>query len=182
MSRAANLLHRMEGRALNGQYELSSLIGSGGFADVYRAFDRSTGGAVAVKILHQHMARDTEVVRRFSREARVARQIVDAHVVRILDTGEDDGLYFIVMEYVQGITLHKLAAQRGPLAPAEVVDLGCQALLGLAAAHDIGVIHRDVKPANLIVTSAGSCRSWTSASPSLPLETRRRGPVPHGHP
>jgi serine/threonine-protein kinase len=148
----------LQGRALGGRYELDGLIGSGGFADVYRAFDRATGDVVAIKVLYEHLARDPEVVRRFVREARVASQIVEPHVVRILDTGVDDGLNYMVMELVQGETLFKLLADGRAFAPSEIVDLGSQALLGLEAAHQTGVIHRDIKPANLILTPDGTLK------------------------
>jgi serine/threonine-protein kinase len=148
----------LQGRARGGRYELDGLIGSGGFADVYRAFDRATGDVVAIKVLYEHLARDPEVVRRFVREARVASQIVEPHVVRILDTGVDDGLNYMVMELVQGETLFKLLADGRAFAPTEIVDLGSQALLGLEAAHQTGVIHRDIKPANLILTPDGTLK------------------------
>ncbi|MFN8634923.1 MAG: protein kinase [Chloroflexota bacterium] len=153
MSRAANLRSRLDGRALGGRYELTTVIGSGGFADVYRARDQHTDSVVAIKVLHDHMTDDEEALRRFTSEALVASRLREPHIVRILDTGEDDGIHYIVMEYVQGLTLQKLVAQKRMFTPAEVVHFGCQALLGLGAAHAIGVIHRDVKPANLIVTA-----------------------------
>ena len=155
MGRSAQLQNRLQGRALGGQYELVTLIGSGGFADVYHAFDRRSREPVAIKVLYEHMARDPEVVKRFAREARVASQIVEQHVVRLLDTGQDAGTYFIVMELVEGSTLYKVLADGRIFTPDEIVDIGSQALSGLEAAHAIGVVHRDVKPANLILTSEG---------------------------
>jgi serine/threonine-protein kinase len=120
------------------------------------ARDMELDREVALKRLAENLARDDDLRARFQREARLAAKLAHANVVRIYDVGEDDeGRPFIAMEYVEGETLAERVARRGPLPPAEVAELGIQACRALAAAHDAGLVHRDVKPQNLLLRSDG---------------------------
>jgi serine/threonine-protein kinase len=110
---------------------------------------------VALKRLAENLARDEELRRRFLREPRLAARLAHPNVVRVFDVGEDDGRPFIAMEYVEGETLAELLARRGHLPPAEAAALGVQICAGLAAVHDAGLVHRDVKPQNLLLRTDG---------------------------
>jgi serine/threonine-protein kinase len=113
---------------------------------------------VALKRLAENLARDEDLRRRFLREARLAARLAHPNVVRVFDVGDDDGRPFIAMEYVEGETLAELLARRGRLRPSEVASLGVQACAALAAAHAAGLVHRDVKPQNLLLGADGSLR------------------------
>jgi eukaryotic-like serine/threonine-protein kinase len=130
-----------------GRYRIERELGRGGMATVYLAHDEELERPVAVKLLFEHLAGDEAFRARFVREARLAGGLSHPNVVRVYDAGETDGRPFIVMEYVPGTSL----AQAGRLAPGPVVELGVQACAGLQHAHDAGLVHRDVKPANLLV-------------------------------
>lgn len=150
----------LSGQTIGGVYQLTVLVGSGGFADVYLARDVRTNQVVAVKVLHAHLARDPAIVRRFMAEARDALRVVDPRVVRVLDAGSDGALQYLVMEYVQGHTLADMLAARlargeGPFPVAEAVRIGRQVLGALAIVHEAGLVHRDVKPQNLMLTTEG---------------------------
>src|SRR5688572_11180772 len=126
-------------------YRILEDVGRGGFAVVYLARDLRSNGIVAVKVLHEHLTHDPTLVRWFDREAKLARRLSEPHVVRVLDAGVDARKHFLVMEYVQGHTLDDLLRQQGPLPPKQAVDLGCQVLIALEAAHREGIVHRDIK-------------------------------------
>jgi serine/threonine protein kinase len=130
-----------------GRYRIERELGRGGMATVHLAHDEELGRPVALKLLPEHLAGDDAFRARFLREARLAGRLSHPNVVRVYDAGEADGRPFIVMEYVPGTSL----AQAGRLAPGRVVELGVQACAGLQHAHDAGLVHRDVKPANLLV-------------------------------
>jgi len=130
-----------------GRYRIERELGRGGMATVHVAHDEELGRPVALKLLPEHLAGDDAFRARFLREARLAGRLSHPNVVRVYDAGEADGRPFIVMEYVPGTSL----AQAGRLAPGRVVELGVQACAGLQHAHDAGLVHRDVKPANLLV-------------------------------
>jgi serine/threonine-protein kinase len=138
-----------------GRYRLERALGSGGMAVVYCARDEELSRTVAVKLLAEHLMEDREFRQRFLREARVAARLSHPNVVAIYDAGEDDGRPFIVMELVEGETLGNVLARRGRLPPHEVVELGIQAAAGLAHAHARGLVHRDVKPHNLLIRTDG---------------------------
>ena len=134
-----------------GRYRIERELGRGGMAEVYLARDEELDRPVAVKLLPEHLAADEAFRARFVREARLAGRLSHPNVVRVYDAGEADGRPFIVMEYVPGRSL----ADSGARPVAEVVDLGVQACAGLQHAHDAGLVHRDVKPANLLVREDG---------------------------
>ncbi|HEU5476517.1 MAG TPA: serine/threonine-protein kinase [Gaiellaceae bacterium] len=138
-----------------GRYEFVRPLGHGAMATVDLAHDVELDRLVALKRLADNLARDTDLRRRFLREARLAARLAHPNVVRVFDVGEDDGRPFIAMEYVEGETLAELSARRGPLPPAEVAELGMQACAGLTAAHAAGFVHRDVKPQNLLLSTDG---------------------------
>ncbi|SDS90656.1 serine/threonine-protein kinase [Actinopolymorpha singaporensis] len=140
-----------------GRYRLEELLSRGGMGEVWRAHDSTLGRPVAVKLLHAGVteAGDRE---RFVREARAAAQLSHRNVVAVFDVGEWSGRPFLVMELLDGRTLAAILAARGPLPPDDVRDLGAQAAAGLHAAHQAGVVHRDVKPSNLVRTQDGSLK------------------------
>jgi eukaryotic-like serine/threonine-protein kinase len=138
-----------------GRYEATRELGRGGMAVVYLAHDRELDRPVAVKVLDGHVGADPELVARFRREAMTAARLAHANVVRVYDAGEDEGRLWIVMEYVEGETLDGIAAREGRLAPDRVLELAAQACAGLGYAHEHGVVHRDVKPANLLLRPDG---------------------------
>lgn len=141
-----------------GRYELIRPLGHGAMATVDLTHDVELDRPVALKRLADNLARDEDLRRRFLREARLAARLSHPNVVRVFDVGEDDGHPFIAMEYVEGETLAELLARRGRLSPGEVAKLGVQACAALAAAHAAGLVHRDVKPQNLILGSDGVLR------------------------
>ena len=142
----------MIGQVLNGNYRLTDLVGSGGYADVYLARDLRTNTIVAVKVLHAHVATDPDIAARFEREVNLARRLQTPHIARVLDSGQDStSPPYLVMEFVQGLTLAELIKRNGPFPIKEAVEIGDQLLSALGAAHAIGIIHRDVKPQNLLL-------------------------------
>jgi serine/threonine-protein kinase len=138
-----------------GRYELVRPLGHGAMATVDLAQDVELDRPVALKRLAENLARDEDLRRRFVREARLAARLAHPNVVRVFDVGEDEGRPFIAMEYVEGETLAELVARRGSLPAAEVATLGVQMCAALAAAHAAGLVHRDVKPQNLLLGSDG---------------------------
>ncbi len=142
-------------RTLAERYELGPAIGEGGMGRVHRGFDRALGRPVAVKILTPPNDRDGAFVQRFRREARSAARLSHPNVVAIVDTGSDGGTEFIVTELVEGETLSDVLRREGQLAPGRAVDIGRGICRGLEAAHRLGVVHRDIKPGNLMLTDGG---------------------------
>ena len=140
---------------IDGRYRVIDRIGAGGMADVYLAHDELLGREVAVKILHERFASDEEFVERFRREASAAAQLSHPNVVAIFDRGSWNGTYYIAMEYVPGQTLKSLIRERGPLPPDEAIDIAIQVLRAASFAHRHGVIHRDIKPHNVILGEEG---------------------------
>jgi serine/threonine protein kinase len=138
-----------------GRYELVRPLGHGAMATVDLANDVELGRPVALKRLAENLARDDDLRKRFLREARLAARLAHPNVVRVFDVGEDGGRPFIAMEYVEGETLADLVARRGPLPAAEAASLGMQICAGLAGAHAAGLVHRDVKPQNLLLGADG---------------------------
>ena len=134
-----------------GRYALDKALGRGGMAVVHLAHDRQLDRRVAVKILDESLAADEEYGRRFRREATTAARLSHPNVVQVYDFGEEDERLYIVMEFVDGITLDDLIRRDGPLPLARVLELADQACRGLQYAHEQGLVHRDVKPGNLLV-------------------------------
>ncbi len=139
------------GTIVDGRYEIESRLGSGGMADVYLATDRQLGRRVALKVLYRRFAQDAEFVERFRREASSAAGLQHQHVVSVYDRGEWDGTYYIAMAYLEGRSLKAVIHQEAPLDPARAIDLTIQILRAARFAHRRGVIHRDLKPHNVIV-------------------------------
>jgi serine/threonine protein kinase len=138
-----------------GRYRCERELGHGGMATVYLAHDSELERPVALKLLAENLAGDEEFRRRFLREARLAAKLLHPNIVQVFDAGEDEGRPYIVMEYVEGETVAELLARRGKLTTEEAVDLAVQVCGGLEHAHEQGLVHRDVKPANLLVRSDG---------------------------
>lgn len=143
-----------KGRILADRYELKELIGQGGMADVYLAYDDILKREVAVKILRSSLTGDPIYITRFHREARAAAALCHRNIVEIYDVGEEDDLYYIVMEYVRGQTLKELINKRGALHYVEAVDIMKQVVSATALAHSMGIVHRDLKPQNILVTDS----------------------------
>jgi serine/threonine-protein kinase len=139
------------GEVIGGRYELEELVGTGGMSSVYRAHDRLLERKVALKILHERYGEDDEYVERFRREARAVAQLAHPNIVTVIDRGEDEGRQFIVFEYVDGENLKQVVEREGPLAIDRVLELGLEIAQGLAFAHERGIVHRDVKPQNVLL-------------------------------
>ena len=149
----------MLGDTLGGRYLLSGLLGAGGMAEVFLAHDRMLGRDLALKVLKEHYAKDERFVRRFQKEARSAAALNHPNVVQIYDQGRaEDGRYYIAMEHVPGGSLEDLILRRGPLAPSEAVRLASQVAEALHAAHARGIVHRDIKPQNVLIGEAGDAK------------------------
>ena len=144
-----------KGYKVNDRYEIIKTIGEGGMANVYLANDTILDRQVAVKILRGDLAHDEKFVRRFQREAISASSLSHPNIVEMYDVGEDDEKYFIVMEYVNGKTLKNLIKKRGALILEEVIDIMLQLTSGIAHAHDSYIIHRDIKPQNVMILDDG---------------------------
>src|SRR5919204_1630167 len=149
---------RMVGERIADRYELEELCGSGGMSSVYRARDTLLDRNVALKILHEHYTDDDEYVERFRREARAVAQLQHPNIVTVIDRGEDGGRQFIVFEYIDGENLKELVARRGRLSVRDALELALQVARGLAFAHNHGVVHRDVKPQNVLLNGDGRAK------------------------
>jgi beta-lactam-binding protein with PASTA domain len=134
------------------RYRVTERIGTGGMADVYKAVDETLGRTVAVKVLHQRLADDPDFVQRFRHEASAAANLSHPGIVNIYDYGVESGTYYIVMELIRGTDLKAVVKQRGPIDPLKVADYGAQAAAALSVAHGYGIIHRDIKPQNIVLT------------------------------
>ncbi len=145
----------VKGYKINDRYQIIKTLGEGGMANVYLAHDNILDRDVAVKVLRGDLANDEKFVRRFQREALSASSLSHPNIVQMYDVGEDDGQYYIVMEYVDGKTLKQVLKQRGHLSITEVIDIMLQVTDGMAHAHDAYIIHRDIKPQNIMILSNG---------------------------
>jgi len=143
------------GTVLGNRYEILSEIGSGGMARVYKAKDRFLQRIVAIKVLKDEFREDTEFLKRFDTEAQAAASLTHPNIVQIYDVGCDNNCYYIVMEYVDGITLKEYIANKGSLNWKEAVDISVQICNALSKAHSRNIIHRDIKPSNILMTSDG---------------------------
>jgi eukaryotic-like serine/threonine-protein kinase len=141
----------MEAGTLSGRYQTGERLGSGGMSNVYKATDLILERTVAVKILAEHLSDDERFVARFRREALAVAKLIHPNIVQVYDTGVDEGSHYIVMEYVEGRSGAQILQRQGPVGPETAAEIGIQACAGLDYAHRRGIIHRDVKPGNLMV-------------------------------
>ena len=148
----------MVGELIAGRYELVELVGTGGMSSVYRAYDRLLERDVALKILHESHAADPDTIERFRREARAVAQLSHPNIVRVIDRGDDAGRQYIVFEYLDGENLHALVERTGPLPVRGALEAAIQVGYALAFAHRHGIVHRDVKPQNVLVSGDGTAK------------------------
>ena len=150
------------GRLLDGRYEITQRLARGGMATVYRAVDTRLTRTVAVKVMHVGLGDDAEFARKFDREARAAAKLSHPNVVSVFDQGQDlegpNSRPYIVMEYVQGQTLRDVLNREAPMAPSRALELMDPVFAALAAAHDAGLVHRDVKPENVLISERGQIK------------------------
>jgi serine/threonine-protein kinase len=146
------------GELIVGRYELEELAGEGGMSSVYRAYDTVLERRVAIKVLHEHFSRDPEYVERFRREARAIARLAHPNVVTVIDRGEWEGRQFIVFEHVAGENLKALIVREGPLPVDRALALACQIARALSFAHELGIVHRDVKPHNVLLDGTGTAK------------------------
>jgi serine/threonine protein kinase len=147
--------HKVIGKILGNRYRILREIGSGGMAWVYLAEDINEGRLVAIKILYPQFSEDITYIQRFNREAKLASTLFDQHIVRVLDYGASRDVHYLVMEYIEGQDLHSIIDQHGSLPWREVLNLIDQLATALEHAHLHGIVHRDIKPQNLMITSDG---------------------------
>ena len=147
-----------KGQKINDRYEIIKSIGEGGMANVYLGHDTILDRNVAIKVLRGDLSNDEKFVRRFQREALSASSLAHPNIVEMYDVGEDDGTYYIVMEYVEGKTLKQLLKKRGTLTLSEAIDIMSQLTDGMAHAHDSYIIHRDLKPQNIMIKDDGQIK------------------------
>jgi eukaryotic-like serine/threonine-protein kinase len=148
----------MVGEVLADRYELEELVGTGGMSSVFRAHDRLLDRKVALKILHQQYSSDDDYVERFRREARSVAALSHPNIVTVIDRGEHEERQFIVFEYVEGENLKRLIERRGPSPVPAALELAIQIARGLAFAHQQGLVHRDVKPQNVLLNGDGRAK------------------------
>ncbi len=145
----------MKGQKISDRYQIVKSIGEGGMANVFLAYDTILDRNVAIKVLRGDLANDEKFVRRFQREALAASSLSNPNIVEVYDVGEDNGEYYIVMEYIEGKHLKQLLKKRGKLTVSEAVDIVSQITDGLSVAHDSYIIHRDIKPQNIMILENG---------------------------
>lgn len=146
------------GTILANRYEILEKIGTGGMSDVYKALDHSLGREVAIKVLKAEFSQDSTFVSKFRAEAQSAAVLEHPNIVNIYDVGSEDGLYYIVMEYVEGITLKNYIATKGRLGYNEAISIAIQVAKGIEAAHNKGIVHQDIKPQNIIISKDGKVK------------------------
>jgi serine/threonine protein kinase len=154
----------MGATVISGRYQLGDRLGSGGMSTVYKAVDRVLERTVAVKVLAEHLSDDEKFVARFRREALAVAKLIHPNIVQVYDTGVDEARHYIVMEYVEGRSGAQLLQSRGRIGPEAAVEIGVQSCAGLEYAHRQGIIHRDVKPGNLMVIGGPAGRRGTAPS------------------
>lgn len=148
----------MTGRTFSGRYEIKDRIGIGGMAEVYRAVDNVLGRVVAVKVMLPQYAADVDFTRRFRQEAASAANLQSPYIVNVYDWGQDGQTYFIVMEFVRGSDLKTAIQQRGAINQRKVAEIGAQVCQALTVAHNQDIIHRDIKPQNIMVQPDGNVK------------------------
>ncbi|HWC11876.1 MAG TPA: protein kinase, partial [Acidimicrobiales bacterium] len=164
----------MADRVLSGRYRVVRHLARGGMAEVYLAHDQLLDRRVAVKVLFPELAQDGSFVERFRREARAAAGLNHHNIVSVYDFGEDEGSYYIVMEYVEGTTLRDVIRSEGPLEPARAAEVGAEVAAALAIAHQHGIVHRDVKPGNVLISG------WVPAGSAPERSEGARAPERNG--
>lgn len=147
-----------DGIFLGKRYEILEKIGAGGMADVYKGKDHMLNRYVAIKVLKKEFREDETFVRKFRSEAQAAAGLLNPNIVNVYDVGEDRGLYYIVMELVEGITLKEYIDKKRRLSPKEVISIGIQMCMGIEEAHKHHIIHRDIKPQNIIISNDGKVK------------------------
>ena len=140
------------------RYEIVGRVGSGGMADVYKAKDHKLNRFVAMKVLKPEFSADTNFIRKFQREAQAAAGLAHPNVVNVFDVGEDQGINYIVMELIEGITLKEYISKKGRLTVKEATSIAIQVSMGLEAAHNRNIVHRDIKPQNIIISTDGKVK------------------------
>src|SRR5436309_9520312 len=148
-------MSQQEPRVYNGRYKLVRHIARGGMAEVYLAHDKLLDRPVALKVLFPELSVDRAFVERFRREAQAAANLNHPNIVSVFDWGEEEGTYFIVMEYVDGRSVASILATEGPLHPQRAAEVTSDIAAALGFAHRNGVIHRDVKPGNVLISPQG---------------------------
>lgn len=146
------------GTVMGDRYEILEKIGTGGMSDVYRAKDHKLNRMVAMKILRQEFAENENFVSKFRTEAQAAAGLMHPNIVNVYDVGDENGVYYIVMELVDGITLKKYIEEKNRLTVREAVSITIQVAMGLEAAHRNNVIHRDIKPQNIMISREGKVK------------------------
>ena len=146
------------GMLVGDRYEIVEKIGTGGMSDVYKAKDRKLNRFVAVKVLKQEFSENTNFVSKFRSEAQAAAGLMHPNIVNVYDVGEDNDIYYIVMELVEGITLKKYIEKKARLSVKESVSIAIQVSMGIEAAHNNHIIHRDIKPQNIIISKDGKVK------------------------
>ena len=147
-----------EGMFVGDRYEIVNKIGTGGMSDVYKAKDHTLGRFVAIKVLKPEFSEDVNFVTKFRTEAQSAAGLEHPNIVNIYDVGSENGMHYIVMEYVEGITLKTYIEKKGQLTFKEAVSIAIQVGRGIEAAHNKGIIHRDIKPQNIIISTEGKVK------------------------
>ena len=147
-----------DGIFLGKRYEVLSKIGAGGMADVYKGKDQMLNRYVAIKVLKKEYKEDENFVRKFRSEAQAAAGLMHPNIVNVYDVGEDRGLYYMVMELVEGITLKEYIEKKGRLSHKEVISIAIQVCTGIGVAHAANIIHRDIKPQNIIISKDGKVK------------------------
>lgn len=175
-----------EGIIISSRYEIVGRIGTGGMADVYKAVDRVLNRYVAVKVLKREFREDENFVKKFRSEAQAAAGLQHANIVNVYDVAEDRGLYYIVMELVEGITLKDYIQKKGRLNAKEVIGITLQVCAGIEAAHSKNIIHRDIKPQNIIISKEGKVKvtdfGIAKATSSNTISTNAMGSVHYTSP
>src|SRR3954449_5735168 len=146
------------GTLIGGRFRLEEQVGSGGMSSVYRAFDPTLERHVAIKLMHRDISNDADQLERFRREGRAVAQLSHPHIVTVIDASEDEGTPYIVFEFVDGETLKQRIGRCGRLAIPESIAYAIEIARALGAAHERGIVHRDIKPQNVLIDPEGSAK------------------------